>query len=837
MSSEEMRNRLKKVQFPVSPDWIIFAEKTGEEWMYIRKTFILQKIPSYAEISFSSRGICGLYINGEFLESSTGRHQQGAESIFGRYHVRVNRHEVTSRFYLGENSISLELGSSYFQNIGRDEYIRSGLWFSEVAVLLKLQYADSETEYIITDDSWKYSREKNSGWKKRDLITDHWLNCNAVRNVGIGEYYKFWDTSALWKELSINEFISEHHTIIEMMGEGYFNNINQKYPEHLSPQSLIFSTQRISNEKKANTFPQGTDPIQIDSCNIIEQPFFVFDFGKLVVGYLLIEFENAASGKMKCEFDYTESLSDFEPENNYAPVISKLSITIALEENQKQWFNIRRRAFRYLKISFSDLMKPVSISKLQIINSLYPVINKGWFRCSDSLLNEIWDVGRYTLHVNMHQEYESCPRNEMLFFAGDGYIDALVDYYAFGDGALLSSSLSVIAPEGALGICHDTERTSALWDYFCWRIITIWSSYYHTKDKSLIERNYRGAVNAIQWLIARMDKNHLIYQLPVGDSVEWTCSFDRLGEKSFLNSLFYKSLRCMMELGDVMGDHQNAKTWSTISKEVKRAINMHLWSDEKQAYIDKLYDYIPQDGNSLSVLFNVSDREKTKGSLHTMKKKLWSPYGSLMFDSEVSHARGQIISPLMCTYEAEANFQNGMASDALELIRRCWGSMIQKGAGTFWEYAYNDRLKKWPIPAHAWSSGCVYLLSAYVLGIKPLMPGYEEIIIRPRLGDLEWAEGVIPVPQGLIGIKCRLSIIGKSRFKTGYYEISIPKGILKTHLLLPISKKLELNGILIWDNGQARKDECISVEEIRKKGKNYEITICGHGKHKILSKY
>jgi len=54
---------------------------------------------------------------------------------------------------------------------------------------------------------------------------------------------------------------------------------------------------------------------------------------------------------------------------------------------------------------------------------------------------------------------------------------------------------------------------------------------------------------------------------------------------------------------------------------------------------------------------------------------------------------------------------------------------------------------------HGWSSGPAAWLIHDVLGIQPLDAGCRHVRIAPRLGDLRWAEGALPVPQGVIRVR------------------------------------------------------------------------------------
>jgi hypothetical protein len=48
-----------------------------------------------------------------------------------------------------------------------------------------------------------------------------------------------------------------------------------------------------------------------------------------------------------------------------------------------------------------------------------------------------------------------------------------------------------------------------------------------------------------------------------------------------------------------------------------------------------------------------------------------------------------------------------------------------------------------------------YLLSRFVLGVHPLKPGFAQVLIAPAAGDLKWARGTWPSPQGPIAVDWR----------------------------------------------------------------------------------
>lgn len=728
-------------------NWIGIVKTTGDEWSAYTRKFTLAQTPENAVIRVDSYGVCGIYINGEFLETA-----------MGRYMHRISCIECTSKLHTGENEIKLLLGSHIFQGAGAEIRERRGSWFSAVAAEIVIGCSERQKR-IVTDAGWTC------------ISDDGQTSPQEFSQITRAEYDRFWRSAALWHEpvqLDVPEAVES------VAGEEYISYIRDFRREYALPDKADKTGQYIT-----------------------------YDFGRLEVGYLELEYEAETDCRVRLLFDFSESVDNFEgkvecaeAEAFYKAVTKRLGIDIVLEKDQHKKTVIHRRACRYLRVCFLDDICPEKLN-VRMRLSLKPSLQQGWFTCDDPVLTKAWEVGKYTLHVNKHQEYESCPRHEMKFFVGDGILDALVDYYAFGDPSLTESSFSLTEIYAANGTRPDMhEKNISLWDYPAWRIIMAYNHYRYFADREFVARYYEELLQCLKWMVERAGKNGLIYQYPLfrdvfyvtSESVEYNSSFDRLGEKPLLNAVYYKSLLCMSEFAEIMNDPQG-KEWKQMADQLYDAINKTLWNDEIGAYID-LYDtsYIPQDGNAVAVMYGLADREKASRIFDTLKEKTWSPYGSAIL-SEVrnpEHTRGgyDAISLMMCAYEAQARFMNGNGDDALELIRRAWGTMLDKGAGTFWEFSPNNGTDRWPGTCHAWSSGCTYILSAYVLGIRPEQPGYETVRFEPY-GGMDCFAGVVPTVKGLVAVSCR-TVSGTKTFR-----IALPKG-MKINPVLPQGAVLEM---------------------------------------------
>ncbi len=742
-------------------NYISVVKRRGDAWSLLYKDIDLKEAPSRAILRLQSNEVCGIFVNGEFVEAATGRLSE-----------RVVCVEITSRLKAGTNRLALKVGPKYFQRMAYWEYTRRGVWFSNVAAELLIKTSAGEQQ-IVTDESWQCEAD------------DEKPVMNISNQVTKAEYESLWAQAYLWSEAAP---AAAPAAVLETVGYEYEEYRTKELPKSAKPESVVEHTAKPQDGGWLLSW-EGQEAV----------PSVLFDFGRVEVGYLRLCYRAEEDATLDLAFDYSEHLRDFHPElvdpngtddfTSTAPwsqmCFEKLKMTVTLKKGETVFLNLHRRAAHYIQIALAAGSPSVWLESVEVQRSLAPAPTHGWFRCENDRLNEMWEIGKYTIHINKHQEYESCPRHEMKYFSADGTMDALIDYYAFGDWNMMNTSLCLHYDEGASGRIDNAFFTKnvGLWDFKAWRIMSAYNHYIYTADKAFLQRHFDELCLSMEWLIQRTNSNNLIYQIPVRDSLgfdvgaEWTDSPDRLGEKTHLNILLYKTLLCMAELGEIQKDGR-VSYWRELAEKVKIAINERLWSEKEQAYIDTFDPtYIPQDGNTLAVIFGVADDKRAKAALNTLKDRNWTPYGSSIFSNDCDHVRhAHQVNPMYCALEAEAHFRAGKPADAVDLIHRFWGTLMNKGAKTFWEYMPADAEGRWSGTVHAWAGGCTYLLSAFELGVRPAAPGYERLLFAP-CGVCDDVRGVVPTVKGLIGVR------GERKNGVMKYTVALPEGLeMETHL-------------------------------------------------------
>ena len=155
--------------------------------------------------------------------------------------------------------------------------------------------------------------------------------------------------------------------------------------------------------------------------------------------------------------------------------------------------------------------------------------------------------------------------------------------------------------------------------------------------------------------------------------------------------------------------------------------------------------------------------------------RLHSPFIFEMYREVLGRDGNEKVSTFYGYYMLEAMSAANEGQRALNTVRDYWGGMLDMGATSFWEdfnLAWTNncfRIDELPVAGkkdvhgdygefcykgfrhslcHGWSAGPASWCINRVLGIRVADVGCRTVEVRPDLGDLEWAEGTMALPDG-----------------------------------------------------------------------------------------
>jgi len=378
-----------------------------------------------------------------------------------------------------------------------------------------------------------------------------------------------------------------------------------------------------------------------------------------------------------------------------------------------------------------------------------PVARRGTFRCSDTLLNRIYDVSEYTFHLNTREFFIDGIKRDRWVWSGDGYQSFLMNYYSFFNSQTVTSTLMALRGKDPV-----TSHVNTIMDYTFYWFMGIYDYYLYTGDQTFITQVYPRMQSMMDYCLQRRNKDGLMEGL-AGDwiFIDWADGLSKKGEVSFEQLLLCRSLETMSLCADLMHDAK-AVQYRQMATDLKAKIFSYYWNDNKKAFVHSRVNGEPTDNvtrytNMFAIFFNyLSDIQK-----QGVKQ-------NVLLNDKVQ----KITTPYMRFYELEAMCALGEQQYVLDEIKNYWGGMLQNGATTFWE-EYNPNRKgdehyaMYGRPfgkslCHAWGASPIYLFGKYYLGVQPTSPAYKTYTIQPVTGGLKWIEGTVPTPNGLVNVYC-----------------------------------------------------------------------------------
>jgi hypothetical protein len=460
----------------------------------------------------------------------------------------------------------------------------------------------------------------------------------------------------------------------------------------------------------------------------------LIDFGKETFGFVKV---HGLKGDGNLTLYYGESKEEALSEKG-AVTLDQLTLHQKTKQDSTM---VLSKAFRYVNVVRTGTVQYDSVTMLY---EYADVKDRGSFSCSDTQINRIYDVAKYTFRLNTREFFIDGIKRDRWVWSGDAYQSYLMNYYSYFDNGTVSRTLLALRGKDPV-----TGHINTIMDYTFYWFLGIYDYYLYTGDKTFIQQFYPRMQSLMEYCLGRRNKDGLMQGLP-GDwiFIDWADKLSKKGEVSFEQLLLCRSLETMALCADIAKDAKSADQYKSLSADLRKKLFDIYWNESKQALVHSRVDgkqteNVTRYANMFSIFFDYFNEDQKQA----VKK-------SVLLNDQIQ----KITTPYMRFYELEALCAMGEQKYVTQQIKDYWGGMLQLGATSFWE-EYNPNKKGAEHLAmygrefgkslcHAWGASPIYLLGKYYLGVKPTAAGYAEYTIQPHLGGLQWIQGKVPTPNG-----------------------------------------------------------------------------------------
>lgn len=401
---------------------------------------------------------------------------------------------------------------------------------------------------------------------------------------------------------------------------------------------------------------------------------------------------------------------------------------------------------------------PLTIADVRFENERFPVTQTGSFS-ADTQLEKIWQTGVNTTRINMLDAYAD-PWRERGQWWGDTFVVDRVNEVAFGDTRLLRRGLQAFADEivdGRPPAFAPNSDDTLLLDYGMLWIQSLDSYLSRSNDKVLVRSVYPQMRALLGYLEGYRASSSFMLDIPKAHwsgsaLIDFPAFYADVGTggtgvaglSTPVNAMYLGSLRAASRIAARIDETAQAAQWNAQAAQLRTEIHARLYDAASGCYWSTEYAGVRGNPNvhaqGWALAYDVPPAENRAAVADCLLERVGSD------------PRNPGYSPYGAYWILEGLAAADRIAEGVELVRRNYGAMLDRGATTWWENFTADTRYTSAL-SHGWGSGPTWFLSTHVLGVKRETNG--AIRIAPAIDVLNFASGSVPVDGGTVDITWR----------------------------------------------------------------------------------
>ena len=400
--------------------------------------------------------------------------------------------------------------------------------------------------------------------------------------------------------------------------------------------------------------------------------------------------------------------------------------------------------FRYVEVE--ECPYPVSADTIRQIAVSYPFDERAArFVSSDDTLDRVFSFCKYSTKATTFAGVYVDGDRERIPYEADAYINQLCHYCTDREFTLARYSHEYLMD-------HPTWPTE--WKQHS--VMMAWADWMYTGNTNSLARCYeRLKSKKTLEACARETDGLLVTGGPnapaesgLRDITDWPMGerdgFDFKPVNAVVNAFYCLNLRQMSEIAQALSLPGDARLYREKAERAAASFHALFYNAERGCYVDgEGSSHASLHANMLPLAFGLVP-DAARGRVAGFVK-----------------SRGMACSVYGSQYLLEALFAAGLEDEAIGLMTRdemrSWVNMMRAGSTVSLE-AWDIRLKPNLDWNHAWGAAPANILPRFVLGVRPLTPGFGTILIRPQPGALTAAQGIVPTIRGPVMVSVRQKV-------------------------------------------------------------------------------
>lgn len=554
-------------------------------------------------------------------------------------------------------------------------------------------------------------------------------------------------------------------------------------------------TTRVFDEKKLYGFESENMTRFEKKPEVVERRkgHYFIDLGKEIVGGIRIKIKNRSKEPLKLILRFGEEL-DEKGNVKYQMITGNVyEEKWTAKPGESVMENMGMKTFRYVDIYGTNIcgediceddvkeaelhLGKNSVSGLEIRQEFHEEESDFW--CTSALLNEIYEMTKYTIKETNQNLYVDSQSRERGPYEGDVWINMLSSYSFTDDYTLARLSNEYLL-----------ENRTWPAEYPLYAIFCSYRDYMQTGNKdSLLEnypylkRNIESAPVDSKWGLVKNNYGEDGFHSPLVDWPETERDgffYEEAEFNTVVNAVACRAYESMSSIADALGQEKDASVYGASAVKIRKSLIKYLYDPREGSFSDgldgdgKKVKHDSQHATAYALYADIYSGEEMR---HSMQKRL--------------ERDGKIKMSVFGSYFLlQGLYETGDGGYANQLLLRdekedthTWAHMLKNNNATITTEAWDTKTEDNMTYSHPWGAAPAALIREGLFGIKALEPGFKKFQIKlqpcvgvrnsliiTRGGYIESAYIKIPTIKGEIWAAYRLD----RKFKLKELQVYIP---------------------------------------------------------------
>ena len=412
------------------------------------------------------------------------------------------------------------------------------------------------------------------------------------------------------------------------------------------------------------------------------------------------------------------------------------------------------RAGRWCRLTITTDDQPLTVSRLSIAETRYPVELRASFICDDETVMKMQPICARSLQMCMHEMFLDCPYYEQQMYPGDSRLQYLVAGLFDPDDLLVRNAIGLFDADrrenGMIPMNCPTRGTQDALGFTCCEAMMFGDYAMNQTNRIWLVSMLAGLNHTLMGLAQYENAEGLLGKTPGWNFVDWVPTWltpqeeggvppDGNAERpnAEINLQYLHAIRSAVIAEEAVGEMELAEYWRRKANRLASSIKRAFWCPEKALFASRIAkDRFSEHAQCLALLADVVTGDEAKACFKSLVEtpnldRATIYYQHYLFAAYFKFGRGDLFLKNL-----------GFWKDCLDW--HC-STILEKP----WTNSRSD--------CHGWGSHPLWHLHTGTAGVRSIAPFYSKVAVAPQPGQLSFIKSKTPTPKGDVVLDLRFS--------------------------------------------------------------------------------